>query len=85
MTEAELQKNVAEDLKTVLEEARTMGCTEVKAFHHIPLKNVAVVVDALEKQIAVSREIRHGDYFCPKCGSNVEYQGYCHACGQRVY
>lgn len=38
-----------------------------------------------EKQTAVSREIRHGDYFCPKCGAHVEYRGYCHGCGQRVY
>lgn len=44
-----------------------------------------MAIEALEKQISISREIRHGDYFCPKCGSNVEYQGYCHACGQRVY
>lgn len=44
-----------------------------------------IAIKSLEKEISVSREIRHGDYFCPKCGSNVEYQGYCHACGQRVY
>ena len=44
-----------------------------------------MAINALEKGISVSREIRHWDYFCPKCGSNVEYKGYCHACGQRVY
>ena len=38
-----------------------------------------------DKEISVSREIRHGDYFCPKCGSHVDYKGYCHACGQKVY
>ena len=46
---------------------------------------VEMAIESLKKEISVSREIRHGDYFCPKCGSNVEYQGYCHACGQRVY
>ena len=38
-----------------------------------------------EKEKSLKREIRHGDYFCPKCGSLVEYVGYCHACGQNVY
>ena len=46
---------------------------------------VSVAIKALEKEFSVSREIRHGDYFCPKCGSHVDYQGYCHACGQKVY
>ena len=44
-----------------------------------------LAIKALEKEFSVSREIRHGDYFCPKCGSHVDYQGYCHACGQKVY
>ena len=38
-----------------------------------------------EKATAKSREIIQGEYLCPICGCKVNYQGYCHYCGQRVY
>lgn len=95
MTESELQKNVAEDLKAVLEEARSMGCTEVKAFYHIPLKNVAVVVEALEKQIAKKPVLYADDCLeCPTCDSFIGYASdckdehyqanNCSGCGQKL-
>ena len=38
---------IADDLSAVLKEAKSMGCKEVKYFHHIPLENVEIVVNAL--------------------------------------
>lgn len=38
-----------------------------------------------EKAMAKPREIIQGEYLCPICGCKVNYQGYCHYCGQRVY
>lgn len=95
MTEQELQKNVAEDLKAVLEKARSMGCTEVKAFRNIPLKNVAVVVDALEKQIAKKPIVKQWcSAKCPCCDADLSesigdgyyrhctFLSFCDKCGQ---
>lgn len=39
---------------------------------------------AMEKQIAISRELIEGKYFCPKCHNLMPYPGYC-GCGQKVY
>ena len=39
---------------------------------------------AREKQVAISREIIEGQYFCPKCHNLMQYPGYC-GCGQRLY
>ena len=39
---------------------------------------------AMEKQIAISREIIEGNYVCPKCHNLMPYPGYC-GCGQRLY
>ena len=41
-------------------------------------------ISALEKQIAVSRTIVEGKYFCPKCNNLMPHPGYCE-CGQKVY
>lgn len=43
-------KQITDDLSAVLKEAKSMGCTEVKYFHHIPLENIEIVVKALEIQ-----------------------------------
>lgn len=42
------EKEICEDLKKVVSEAKKMGCTEVKAFRNIPLENVEVIIAALE-------------------------------------
>ena len=45
------EKDLAEDYRMVLHEAKTMGCNKMKALHNIPLKNMEMIVQALEKQI----------------------------------
>lgn len=42
-----LAEQIADDLSAVLKEAKSMGCKEVKYFHHIPLENVEIVINAL--------------------------------------
>lgn len=42
------------------------------------------IEQALDMQIAVSRIIIEGQYFCPKCKNLMKYPGYC-GCGQKVY
>lgn len=42
-----LAEQIADDLSAVLKEAKSMGCKEVKYFHHIPLENVEIVIKAL--------------------------------------
>ena len=43
----DLSTRIADDLSAVLKEAKSMGCKEVKYFHHIPLENVEIAVNAL--------------------------------------
>lgn len=43
----EKAEQIADDLSKVLKEAKSMGCKEVKYFHHIPLENVEIVINAL--------------------------------------
>ena len=43
-----------------------------------------VAIEALEKQVPISRIIIEGKYFCPKCKNLMTFPGYCR-CGQRVY
>ena len=42
-----LAEQIADDLSAVLKEAKSMGCKEVKSFHHIPLENLEIVINAL--------------------------------------
>lgn len=44
-----------------------------------------MAISALEKQIAVSREIINGEYFCPRCKYVMRHPGYCRNCGQHAY
>ena len=44
---------------------------------------ISTAISALEKQVAISREIIEGQYFCPKCHNLMKYPGFC-GCGQRV-
>ena len=44
-----------------------------------------MAISALEKQIAVSREIINGEYFCPRCKYVMRHPGYCRNCGQHTY
>ena len=50
-SEAKLIESMADDYSNVLKEAKSMGCNEIKALYNIPLKNMEMIVQALEKQI----------------------------------
>lgn len=46
--ESEKAEQIADDLIAVLKEAKSMGCKEVKCFHHVPLENVEITINALK-------------------------------------
>ena len=92
------EKDLAEDYRTVLHEAKSMGCNEIKALYNIPLKNMEMIVQALEKQIP-KKPTYEGDgysdgalvydtWICPSCGHHYEVDyddyDYCQNCGQRI-
>ena len=80
------EKDLAEDYR--------MGCNEIKALYNIPLKNMEMIVQALEKQIPKKPKkieaegFRYTDaYRCPLCGGNFSGTGiadYCYHCGQKL-
>lgn len=97
--EEKLTRGIREDLKCVLKEARNMGAKEVRAFRNIPLKNIEVVISALEKQIpkkpsydgdgyAPDGTFVWDEWICPTCGSRYEVDydeyDYCPNCGQKL-
>lgn len=43
---------IVEDCKAVIEEAKSMGCNKVRALYNIPVENMELIVQALEKQIS---------------------------------
>lgn len=47
--EAKLEKVIAEDYKAVLHEAKSMGCNNIRALYNIPLKNMELIIKALEE------------------------------------
>ena len=53
MTEskAKLIESMEDDYSNVLKEAKSMGCKEIRALYNIPLKNMELIINALEKQI----------------------------------
>ena len=83
------EKDLAEDYRMVLHEAKSMGCNKIKALHNIPLKNMEMIVQALEKQIP-KKVVKDGkwSYKCPCCGSRyeIDYDEYdfCPNCGQAI-
>ena len=93
------EKDLAEDYRMVLHEAKSMGCNEIKALYNIPLKNMEMIVQALEKQIP-KKTIYEGDgyapdgsfifdiWICPRCCKRYEVDyddyDYCPNCGQKI-
>ena len=69
------EKDLAEDYRMVLHEAESMGCNKIKALYNIPLKNMEMIVQALEKQIPkkpnktidLSWRVRKEAHTCPVC------------------
>lgn len=48
------------------------------------LKSLDMAIETLEKQKSISRIIKNGRYYCPKCDAEMKTSGYC-SCGQRLY
>ena len=86
------EKDLAEDYRMVLHEAKSMGCNEIKALYNIPLKNMEMIVQALEKQIPKKPHKNFeklsgvwcscGKYFGK--GYFVDKPIYCPNCGQKL-
>lgn len=74
-------KNVLEREILALIEAKKM-CKEIQQYRE--LGTVEELKVAREKQIAKSRIIKDGMYFCPSCGE-ISDNGHCKNCGQKVY
>ena len=81
-SEAKLIESMADDYSNVLKEAKSMGYNEIKALYNIPLKNMEIIVQALEKQIP-KKPFAHQ---CTTCGSAVlPFEGSCCSnCGQKL-
>ena len=82
----------------VLQNAKTMGCNNIRALYNIPLKNMELIVQVLEKQIPkkpIDKSNNPHDWHvmaCPCCehtfwnsGQFVHYQPkFCNYCGQKL-
>lgn len=92
------EEMLLEDLKAVLKEAKSMGCTEVRRFEHIQLEKVEMIVNALEKQVVKKPHLWGDGYYngeliidmydCPNCEKSYELEceeyDYCPNCGQKL-
>ena len=99
-SEAKLIESMADDYSNVLKEAKSMGCNDIRALYNIPLKNMELIINALEKQIPKKPEYEADGYAdgklvydyakCPICGHDFEYGindwccEYCSDCGQKL-
>ena len=99
-SEAKLIESMADDYSNVLKEAKSMGCKEIRALYNIPLKNMELIINALEKHIPKKLEYEADGYAdgelvydyakCPICGHDFEYGindwgcEYCSDCGQKL-
>ena len=89
---------IAEDCKAVIEEAKSMGCNKVRALYNIPLENMELIVQALEKQIP--KKVKIEQWIYTKCDCGYEFSRhhgdgyysiplenktkYCPNCGQAI-
>lgn len=92
------EKDLAEDYRMVLHEAESMGCNKIKALYNIPLKNMEMIVQALEKQIP--KKVKIEQWIYTKCDCGFEFSKhhgdgyysiplenktkYCPNCGQKL-
>ena len=99
-SEAKLIESMEDGYSNVLKEAKSMGCKEIRALYNIPLKNMELIINALEKQIPKKPEYEADGYAdgelvydyakCPICGHDFEYGindwgcEYCSDCGQKL-
>ena len=81
--ETKLIGKIAEDYNAVLNEAKSMGCKNIRALYNIPLNNMELIVKALEKQIPkkpiekvmpYSEEVGfNSEWHCPCCDNYIGY------------
>ena len=81
-SEVKLIGQIAEDYKAVLENAKQMGCKDVRALYNIPLENMELIVQALEKQIKKEKadgcagcafeDVEEWEMPCRKCKRNCK-------------
>jgi hypothetical protein len=87
-SEAKLIESMADDYSNVLKEAKSMGCNDIRALYNIPLKNMELIINALEKQIPKKPIFTEDKQFalCPCCDMKglTDKQKYCDNCGQKL-
>lgn len=87
-SETKLIGQIAEDYNAVLNEAKSMGCKNIRALYNIPLYNMELIVKALEKQIPKKPIFSEDKQFalCPCCDMKglADKQEYCDNCGQKL-
>ena len=76
-SEAKLIESMTDDYSNVLKEAKSMGCKEIRALYNIPLKNMELIINALEKQIPKEPNFWHNlsdnvSLFICKCGNKIK-------------
>lgn len=94
-----LIKQLADVYSVALKAAKSIGCNEVKALCNVPLKNMELIVWALEKQIPKkptpidyekyidvidNARFLRGAYWCPNCKRVVKSGSFCSDCGQKL-
>ena len=88
-SEAKLIESMADDYSNVLKEAKSMGCKEIRALYNIPLKNIELIINALEKQIPKKpyKDNENGVYekdHCPTCHRSLFPNDHHCECGQKI-
>lgn len=91
-SEAKLIESMADDYSNVLKEAKSMGCKEIRALYNIPIKNMEMIVQALEKQIPKKPHKNFEKFSGVWCscgkylgkGYFVEKPSFCSDCGQKL-
>ena len=98
-SEAKLIESMADDYSNVLKEAKSIGCKDIRALYNIPLKNMELIINALEKQIPKKPVMKpyyedmEEEYLCcTSCGEiltdripmdNKDFYFHCLNCGQK--
>ena len=97
-SEAKLIESMEDDYSNVLKEAKSMGCKEIRALYNIPIKNMEMIVQALEKQIP--KKVKKEQWIDSKCTCGYVFSKhhgdgyysiplenktkYCPNCGQKI-
>ena len=76
-SEAKLIESMTDGYSNVLKEAKSMDCKEIRALYNITLKNMELIINALEKQIPKEPNFGHNlsdnvSLFICKCGNKIK-------------